>query len=85
MERENQEVPEWYETPIEQLDLSVHAFNGLKRMGITTVGEATEWVKSDTDAMVSVVNLRGKSLKVLVQELKKKGYLDQDFQLRDSD
>src|SRR3989338_7668950 len=30
---------EIYETPIEQLDLSVRVFNSLKRTGIATVGE----------------------------------------------
>ena len=33
---------EVYETPIEQLDLSVRVFNSLKRTGITTVGEVLE-------------------------------------------
>src|SRR3989338_870586 len=33
---------EIYETPIEQLDLSVRVFNSLKRTGITTVGEVLD-------------------------------------------
>src|SRR3990170_302776 len=42
---------EIYDTPIENLDLSVRVFNSLKRTGITTVGEVLDMLEKGPDAM----------------------------------
>ena len=43
-EIEEQIPNEIYDTPIEQLDLSVRVFNSLKRTGITKVGEMLDYL-----------------------------------------
>jgi DNA-directed RNA polymerase subunit alpha len=52
---------EIYDTPIENLDLSVRVFNSLKRTGITTVGEVLDMLEKGAEAMLSI---------------RKKGYLE---------
>jgi DNA-directed RNA polymerase subunit alpha len=54
------------EMTIEELDLSVRAFNCLKRAGINTVGEL---VQKDQDDMMKVRNLGKKSLEEVEQKL----------------
>jgi DNA-directed RNA polymerase subunit alpha len=66
---------EVYETPIEQLDLSVRVFNSLKRTGITTVGEVLDMLGKGEDAMLSIRNFGDKSLEELRDKLREKGYL----------
>jgi len=66
---------EIYETPIEQLDLSVRVFNSLKRTGITTVGEVLEMLGKGEDAMLAIRNFGDKSLDELRDKLREKGYL----------
>lgn len=67
---------EVYETPIENLDLSVRVFNSLKRAGITTVGEVLELLEKGEDAIMSIRNFGEKSLDELVGKMNEKGYLD---------
>ncbi|MBW8009799.1 MAG: DNA-directed RNA polymerase subunit alpha [Chloroflexi bacterium] len=69
---------EVYDTPIENLDLSVRVFNSLKRAGITTVGEVTELLEKGEDAIMSIRNFGEKSLDELVQKMSDKGYLDEE-------
>ena len=66
---------EVYETPIEQLDLSVRVFNSLKRTGITTVGEVLEMLGKGEEAMLAIRNFGDKSLDELRDKLREKGYL----------
>ncbi len=66
---------EIYDTPIEQLDLSVRVFNSLKRTGITTVGEVLDHLSRGTDAMLAIRNFGEKSLDELKEKLQEKGYL----------
>lgn len=68
---------EVYETPIENLDLSVRVFNSLKRTGITTVGEVLDMLEKGPDAMLSIRNFGEKSLDELRERLQDKGYLDE--------
>ena len=68
---------EVYETPIENLDLSVRVFNSLKRTGITSVGEVLEMLEKGPDAMLSIRNFGDKSLDELKERLQEKGYLDE--------
>lgn len=69
---------EVFDTPIENLDLSVRVFNSLKRAGITTVGEVLEMLEKGEDAIMSIRNFGEKSLDELVQKMSEKGYLDED-------
>ncbi len=54
------------EMPIEELDLSVRAYNCLKRAGINTIGEL---VQRNEEDMMKVRNLGRKSLEEVVQKL----------------
>ena len=69
---------ETYETPIENLDLSVRVFNSLKRTGITNVGEVLDMLEKGPEAMLSIRNFGEKSLDELKDQLKEKGYLDDE-------
>jgi DNA-directed RNA polymerase subunit alpha len=66
---------EIYETPIEQLDLSVRVFNSLKRTGITNVGEVLEMLSRGEEAMLTIRNFGAKSLAELRDKLISKGLL----------
>lgn len=66
---------EAYETPIENLDLSVRVFNSLKRTGITTVGEVLDMLSKGEEAMLAIRNFGDKSLDELRTKLREKGYL----------
>ncbi|HLC06474.1 MAG TPA: DNA-directed RNA polymerase subunit alpha [Anaerolineales bacterium] len=67
---------EIYDTPIENLDLSVRVFNSLKRTGITTVGEVLDMLEKGAEAMLSIRNFGEKSLDELKERLREKGYLE---------
>jgi DNA-directed RNA polymerase subunit alpha len=64
--------PQLYETPIEELDLSVRTYNALKRAQITKVGQVVEM--SDDDLM-AVRNFGRKSLDELRVKLAQRGYI----------
>jgi DNA-directed RNA polymerase subunit alpha len=70
---------EIYETPIEQLDLSVRVFNSLKRAGITNVGEVLEMLKRGEEAMLTIRNFGQKSLVELRDKLAGKGFLKDEI------
>ena len=63
-----------YETPIEQLELSVRVFNSLKRTGITSVGEVVEMMGQGDDAMLAIRNFGEKSLTELRERLREYDY-----------
>ena len=67
---------EIYETPIENLDLSVRVFNSLKRAGIVTVGEVLELLEKGEDAIMSIRNFGDKSLDELKDKMVDKGYIE---------
>lgn len=64
-----------YETPIEELDLSVRAYNCLKRHGITKVGQVLEMNEED---LLAVRNFGRKSLDELRERLAAKGFLPEN-------
>jgi DNA-directed RNA polymerase subunit alpha len=66
---------EIYDTPIEQLDLSVRVFNSLKRTGITKVGEMLDMLERGEETMLAIRNFGEKSLDELKQQLRVKGFL----------
>ena len=65
-----------YDTPIEELELSVRAYNCLKRAGITKVGEVLEKLQKGKDEILAIRNFGQKSLDELMDKLKEKGLLD---------
>ena len=78
-EEEEETVPnEIYDTPIEQLDLSVRVFNSLKRTGITRVGELLEMLERGEETMLAIRNFGEKSLEELKTQLAVKGFLDEE-------
>ncbi|HSM55418.1 MAG TPA: DNA-directed RNA polymerase subunit alpha [Candidatus Sulfomarinibacteraceae bacterium] len=78
-EEEEEAIPnEIYDTPIEQLDLSVRVFNSLKRTGITKVGEMLDMLERGEETMLAIRNFGEKSLEELKRQLKVKGFLDEE-------
>jgi DNA-directed RNA polymerase subunit alpha len=65
-----------YETPIEELELSVRAYNCLKRASITKVGEILEKLKKGKEELLTIRNFGQKSLDELMERLEQKGYLE---------
>jgi DNA-directed RNA polymerase subunit alpha len=66
-------APDRYNTPIEDLSLSVRAYNCLKRSGLMTVGQVLE--KSE-DELLSLRNFGRKSYDELRERLIELGYVD---------
>ncbi|MEA3339570.1 MAG: DNA-directed RNA polymerase subunit alpha [Chloroflexota bacterium] len=69
---------EIYETPLEQLDLSVRVFNALRRTGITSVGEVLEMLEAGNDALLTIRNFGKKSLAELLEHLQEHGFLEEE-------
>jgi DNA-directed RNA polymerase subunit alpha len=65
-----------YDTPIEEMELSVRAYNCLKRAGITKVGEVLKRMEKGEDEMLAIRNFGKKSLDELVEKLREKNYLN---------
>ena len=73
---EEEAIPnELYDTPIEQLDLSVRVFNSLKRTGITKIGEMLDMLERGEETMLAIRNFGEKSLDELKSQLRQKGFL----------
>jgi len=64
-----------YDAAIEELELSVRAYNCLKRAGITKVGEVLEKLEKGEEEILAIRNFGRKSLIELVEKLDAKGYL----------
>jgi len=62
-----------YEMPIEELGLSMRAYNCLKRAGITKVGEVLEKLSKGVNEIMSIRNFGRKSLAELLGRLQAKG------------
>jgi len=77
---EEADTSELYEVPIEQLGLSMRAFNCLKRAGIGSVGDIMDRMDRGANEMLAIRNFGRKSLDELLLQLKEKGYLAQDFE-----
>jgi DNA-directed RNA polymerase subunit alpha len=72
---ESEIPPRIYDAPIEELELSVRAYNCLKRAGIVKVGEILERLKKGRDEILAIRNFGQKSLDELMERLESKGYL----------
>jgi DNA-directed RNA polymerase subunit alpha len=66
-----------YETPIEELELTVRAYNCLKRAGITQVGEILEKLQKGEEEILAIRNFGQKSLDELMEKLREKDFLDE--------
>ncbi len=64
-----------FDVPIEELELSVRAYNCLKRAGITKVGEVLERLDKGEEEILAIRNFGRKSLNELVARLGAKGFL----------
>ena len=62
-----------YEMAIEELDLSVRAYNCLKRAGLTRVGEILERMAEGDEEMLVIRNFGQKSLEELKESVEAKG------------
>lgn len=65
--------PKLYQTSIDELELSVRAYNCLKRAGITTIGQVLELGEED---LLAVRNFGHKSLEELREKLIAHNYID---------
>lgn len=72
---------ELYDTPIEQLDLSVRVFNSLKRTGITKIGEMLDMLDRGEETMLAIRNFGEKSLDELKAQLRVKGFLKDEEEI----
>ena len=70
--------PRIYDMPIEELDLTVRAYNCLKRSGITKVGQILSMSEED---LLAVRNFGEKSLNELKDSLRERGLLPNAAQL----
>lgn len=76
-EEEEEGIPSRiYDAPIEELELTVRAYNCLKRAGITKVGEILRRMEKGEDEMLAIRNFGKKSLDELVDKLREKNYLE---------
>jgi DNA-directed RNA polymerase subunit alpha len=68
-----------YDTPIEVLELSMRAYNCLKRAGITKVGEILEKMsRGQGKELLAIRNFGQKSFAELVEKLTEKGFVTED-------
>ncbi len=75
-----------YETPVEELELTVRAYNCLKRAGITKVGEILEKLEKGQDEILAIRNFGRKSLDELMERLQEKGFLvESEAELEDDE
>ncbi len=68
--------PRINDAPIEELELTVRAYNCLKRAGITKVGEILRRMEKGEEEMLAIRNFGKKSLDELVDKLREKNYLN---------
>ena len=75
--REEEGIPSRiYDAPIEELELTVRAYNCLKRAGITKIGEILKRMEKGEEEMLAIRNFGKKSLDELVDKLREKSYLN---------
>lgn len=77
IEEEKEGIPSRvYDTPIDDLGLSVRVFNALKRAGIFKVGEVLDMLTRGENAILTIRNFGDKSLAELMDRLRDGGYLE---------
>lgn len=76
-ETQEEDIPSRvFDAPIEELELTVRAYNCLKRAGITKVGEILRRMEKGEEEMLAIRNFGKKSLDELVDKLQEKNYLN---------
>jgi DNA-directed RNA polymerase subunit alpha len=82
-EEERPDIPSRvYDTPIEVLELSMRAYNCLKRAGITRLGEVLEKLnRNQGKELLAIRNFGQKSFTELVDKLQEKGYVSAEEEL----
>lgn len=68
--KESDPIAKTLETPVEELDLSVRAYNCLKRAGLHTLQDLTSMTENE---MIKIRNLGKKSLKEVMDKIKELG------------
>ena len=83
VEEEIEEQPvfssEAYETSVDDLDLTVRAYNCLRRQGIATAGEVLELLEKGEDEVLSIRNFGKKSLVELLNKMESRGFQVPDW------
>ena len=75
-----------YDTPIEVLELSMRAYNCLKRAGITKVGEVLDKMsRGQGKELLAIRNFGQKSFAELVDKLTEKGFVTEETEEWDAD
>jgi len=78
-QEEVEQIPSYIsEVPIEDLELSMRAYNCLRRAGIATVGEVLRKLAGGVDEILAIRNFGQKSLAELLGKLQDKGFIDPD-------
>ena len=77
-EEEEREGGEFYDVPIEDLDLAMRADNCLKRAGITKVGEIIERLERGPAEILAIRNFGQKSLEELLDRMREKGFVGEN-------
>ena len=72
---------EYYDVPIEELELQMRAYNCLKRAGVTSVGDVLERMAKGVDELLAIRHFGEKSLNELLARLEEKGYLPKGFDI----
>jgi len=72
--------PDRYNTPVEELSLSVRAYNCLKRSGLMTVGQVLE---KNEDELLALRNFGRKSYEELKQRLIEMGFLQAELPIEE--
>lgn len=75
VDKETDPVQKTLETPVEELDLSVRAYNCLKRAGLHSLSDLTSMSENE---MMKIRNLGKKSLKEVIDKIKDMGLKFQD-------
>jgi DNA-directed RNA polymerase subunit alpha len=80
-EEEPKAVAEFSEVLIEDLELAMRAYNCLKRAQIANVGDVLDRLEKGAGEMLAIRNFGRKSLDELLDKMKAKGYLSQDYEI----
>ena len=72
---------EYYDVPIEELELQMRAYNCLRRAGVTSVGDVLERMAKGVDELPAIRHFGEKSLNELLSRLEEKGYLPKGFDI----
>jgi len=71
------------EVPIEELELSMRAYNCLKRANIDRIGDIMIRLERGSGELLAIRNFGRKSLEELIDSMKQKGFLDSSYELND--